>query len=243
MKAEGFPVDPACAAAEVSTSAYYEWLQRRVGPTEAELDEAYLVNRIVDNHAESDSTHGSPRVTKELRRRGYCVNHKRTERLLSKHTIVGVTPRRRTPRTTLAAEGAPPLLDLVNQDFSPGEPDRGDGPATSPTSASTRARSTWTRCSIWGAAGWWAGPWTRPCRRRWWPMHFEWRQSSRVGDIAGVFHSERGSQTWDQRVVATSPGPADCRTSSSVSAGVFHARVLSIQAPDRRVHHLGQHRA
>ena len=43
MKAEGFPVDAACEAAEVSTSAYYEWLQRAAGPTVAELDEAYLI--------------------------------------------------------------------------------------------------------------------------------------------------------------------------------------------------------
>jgi transposase InsO family protein len=124
MKAEGFPIDAACAAAEVSTSAYYEWLGRPAGPTEAELDEAYLINHIVDIHADSDSTYGSPRVTAELRRRGYCVNHKRTERLMAANAIVGVTARRRTPRTTMAAEGAPPLPDLVNQDFSPGEPDR-----------------------------------------------------------------------------------------------------------------------
>jgi transposase InsO family protein len=124
MKAEGFPVDAACQAAEVSTSAYYEWLQRAVGPTDAELDEAYLVNRIRDIHADSDATYGSPRVNGELRRRGYCVNHKRTERLMAENAIVGVTPRRRTPRTTMAAEGAPPLPDLVNQDFTPGEPDR-----------------------------------------------------------------------------------------------------------------------
>ena len=55
---------------------------------------------------------------------GYCVNHKRTERLMSTNAIVGVTPKRKTPRTTMAAGGAPPLPDLVNQDFSPGEPDR-----------------------------------------------------------------------------------------------------------------------
>ena len=124
MKAEGFPVDAACEAAEVSTSAYYEWLQRAAGPTAAELDEAYLVNHIRDIHTDSDATYGSPRVTGELRRRGYCVNHKRTERLMAENAIVGVTPRRRTPRTTMAAEGAPPLPDLVNQDFAPGEPDR-----------------------------------------------------------------------------------------------------------------------
>ncbi len=124
MKAEGFPIDAACEAAEVSTSAYYEWLQRAAGPTEAELDEAYLINRIRDIHADSDSTYGSPRVNAALRRRGYCVNHKRTERLMAENAIVGVTPRRRTPRTTMAAEGAPPLPDLSNQDFVPGEPDR-----------------------------------------------------------------------------------------------------------------------
>ena len=28
MKAEGFPVSAACDAAEVSTSAYYDWLDR-----------------------------------------------------------------------------------------------------------------------------------------------------------------------------------------------------------------------
>jgi transposase InsO family protein len=124
MGAEGFPVVAACAAAEVSTSAYYEWLGRPGGVTDAELAEAYLIDEIWDIHADSDATYGSPRVTAALRRKGYCVNHKRTERLMAANGIVGVTPRRRTPRTTLAAEGAPPLPDLVNQDFSPGEPDR-----------------------------------------------------------------------------------------------------------------------
>jgi transposase InsO family protein len=124
MKAEGFPIDAACNVAEVSTSAYYEWLHRAAGPRDAELDEAYLINQIRDIHADSDSTYGSPRVNAALRRRGYCVNHKRTERLMAENAIVGVTPRRRSPRTTMAAEGAPPLPDLVNQDFAPGEPDR-----------------------------------------------------------------------------------------------------------------------
>jgi transposase InsO family protein len=124
MKAEGFPIDAACEVAEVSTSAYYEWRQRAVGPTSAELDEAYLIDDIRDIHVGSDSTYGSPRVTAALRRRGSCVNHKRTERLMAENAIVGVTPKRRTPRTTMQAEGAPPLPDLVNQDFTPGEPDR-----------------------------------------------------------------------------------------------------------------------
>ena len=124
MKAEGFPVSAACDAAEVSTSAYYDWLDREAaGPTPAQLDEAYLTNHIHDIHAESDSTYGCPRVTKELRRRGYCVNHKRTERSMRACDLVGVTERRRI-RTTLWSEENPPLPDLVNQDFRAGAPNR-----------------------------------------------------------------------------------------------------------------------
>jgi transposase InsO family protein len=62
-------------------------------------------------------------VTKELRRRGYCVNHKRVERLMAQNDIVGVTPRRFV-RTTLPAKLAPGLDDLVDRDFSPGTPNR-----------------------------------------------------------------------------------------------------------------------
>ena len=122
MKAEGFPVQAACEAAEISTSAYYEWLHRSTGPTQWELDEAYLTDQIRDIHAGTDATYGSPRVTEELRRQGYCANHKRIERLMREHDIVGVTERRRV-RTTIQAEDAPPLPDLVERRFAPGEPD------------------------------------------------------------------------------------------------------------------------
>jgi transposase InsO family protein len=124
MKAQGFPVLAACEVAEVSTSAYYEWKSKEIeGPSPAELDEAYLVNEMHDIHAGSDDTYGSPRMTKELCRRGYCINPKRTERLMRANDIVGVTPRR-SIRTTIRSELAPPLDDLVERDFSVGEPNR-----------------------------------------------------------------------------------------------------------------------
>jgi putative transposase len=121
--AAGFPVSLACSVAEVSTSAYYDWAARvSAGPSDAELDEAYLINDIIDIHAGSDSTYGSPRVTRHLRRWGYCINHKRTERLMRDHNIVGITERRRV-RTTVPAEGVAPLPDLVERRFAPGAPD------------------------------------------------------------------------------------------------------------------------
>jgi putative transposase len=123
MKAEGFPVAAACTAAEVSTSAYYEWRDRQAVPSEAAIVEADLVERIKLVHRDSDGTYGAPRVTAELARRGYCANHKRIERLMALHGIAGVTARRRV-RTTIPAKDAPPLPDLVGQDFAPGEPNR-----------------------------------------------------------------------------------------------------------------------
>jgi putative transposase len=123
MKAEGFAVRAACRAAEVSPSSYYEWCDAGASaPSEAALAEAELVAEIRRVHGELDKSYGSPRMTGELRRRGHRVNHKRVERLMARHGIAGVTERRRV-RTTIPAENAPPLPDLVERRFAPGAPD------------------------------------------------------------------------------------------------------------------------
>jgi len=123
MKAEGFPVQAACEDAEVSTSAYYEWVAKvEAGPTRAEWDEAILINEMIEVHRHLDDTYGSPRMTDELRRRGHCVNHKRTERLMATNGIYAQDGRRKKGRTTIPDMTAPPLLDLVKRDFSVGAP-------------------------------------------------------------------------------------------------------------------------
>ncbi|MGH9208455.1 MAG: IS3 family transposase [Acidimicrobiales bacterium] len=122
MKAEGFSIHAACAAAEVSTSAYYDWMVKAGGPTDAEWDEAILVNEMIEVHRTLDDTYGSPRMTDELARRGFCVNHKRTERLMAEHGLYAKDGRRKKVRTTIPDVTAPPLPDLVRRDFTVGEP-------------------------------------------------------------------------------------------------------------------------
>jgi len=122
VKAEGFPVEAACEVAEVSTSAYYEWLARSAAPTEAEWDEALVINEMRRVHDELDDTYGSPRMTDELRDRGFCDNHKRVERLMSEYGLHAQDGRRRKVRTTIPDVSAPPPPDLVKRDFSVGEP-------------------------------------------------------------------------------------------------------------------------
>jgi transposase-like protein len=45
-KAEHFPVAVAAGVAGVCVSSYYDWLSRSAGPTEADWDEAMLVNEM-----------------------------------------------------------------------------------------------------------------------------------------------------------------------------------------------------
>jgi putative transposase len=123
QKAARFPVIAACDAAGVSTSAYYAWAARRDhGPSPTESDEADLLAEIRAIHTESKGTYGSPRVTAELGRRGWTVNHKRVERLMADHGIVGHRPRRRR-NLTKADVAAPPAPDLLGRLFDPDWPD------------------------------------------------------------------------------------------------------------------------
>jgi transposase InsO family protein len=107
----------------VSASAFYAWATRcEQGPRAAEQAEAELVAEIRTIHADSAGTYGSPRVTHELRRRGWRVNHKRVERLMAARGIVGHRPRRRRGLTKADA-AAPPAPDLLGRLFDPDRPD------------------------------------------------------------------------------------------------------------------------
>ncbi len=117
-KAEGFNVIDACDAAGVSRSAFYAWLERGEGPTDAEWDEARLINEIRDLHAASDGTYGEPRMTAELADKGWVINRKRTARLMRENRLQGYRPRRRRSLTK-ADEAAPTIPDLVGRRFQP----------------------------------------------------------------------------------------------------------------------------
>ena len=77
---------------------------------------------MIDVHRDLDDTYGSPRMTDELRDRGFGVNHKRVERLMAQNGLYAKDGRRRKLRTTIPDISARPLPDLMAQDFSVGEP-------------------------------------------------------------------------------------------------------------------------
>jgi putative transposase len=123
QKAAGFPVAAACQAAGVTRSAYYAWTAGAVqGASERHREEARLVAEIRRIHARSHGTYGAPRVHAELRRRGWSANHKRVERLMRIHGIVGHRPRRRRSLTK-QDHAAPPAPDLLGRLFDPDQVD------------------------------------------------------------------------------------------------------------------------
>jgi putative transposase len=123
QKAAGFPVAAACQAAGVTRSAYYAWTTSIAqGPSDHDRQEARLVAEIRRIHARSKATYGCPRITVELRRRGWSVNHKRVERLMRTHGIAGYRPRRRRSLTRPDA-GAAPVPDLLGRLFDPDQLD------------------------------------------------------------------------------------------------------------------------
>jgi transposase InsO family protein len=123
QKAAGFPVAAACQAAAVTRSAYYAWTtQRRQGPSEHDREQARLVGEIRRIHARSHGTYGAPRITVELRRRGWRANHKRVERLMRTNGICGWRPRRRRSLTKQDTAAAP-APDLLGRLFDPDQVD------------------------------------------------------------------------------------------------------------------------
>jgi putative transposase len=123
QKAAGFPVSPACDAAGVSTSGYYDWRVREAaGPTERQLAEAELVELMRDIFDASDGNYGVPRMHDELRRAGLTINEKRVRRLMRLHGMAGRCRRRRC-QTTFPGPDGYHIPDLIGRCFQPGAPD------------------------------------------------------------------------------------------------------------------------
>jgi transposase InsO family protein len=115
--AHAFGVKRLCRVLAVSRSGFYRWraaAARRAARAQADAE---LARRIQTIHTEFDGTYGSPRVTAELRHGGTRVNHKRVERVMRAHRIVGVHLRKKV-RTTVPEPSRDTVPDLLKRDFT-----------------------------------------------------------------------------------------------------------------------------
>lgn len=116
-----FPIATMCRVLGVSTSGYYQWLDR--APSARAVKDAELTEKIRAFHERSRGTYGVPRIHIDLVESGERVGRKRVARLMSAAGLQGVS-RRKSVRTTRRREGAEPALDLVQRDFAATGPDK-----------------------------------------------------------------------------------------------------------------------
>jgi transposase InsO family protein len=99
MKTE-HPIRPLCEALEVSASGYYDWHHRQTHPSRRTQENAQLVQHIVQFHAASRQTYGSPRIQVELARAGHVYGRHRIARLMRQQGLCGRAKGRFRVRTT-----------------------------------------------------------------------------------------------------------------------------------------------
>jgi putative transposase len=116
-EAAGHSVKRCCALFEVSRAAYY---QRRNGePSARDLSDAELTATITEIHTESAGTYGSPRVHRELRRRGVTCGRRRVVRLMRRAGLEGRC-KKRWRKTTIANPDVEAAKDMIRRHSRPG---------------------------------------------------------------------------------------------------------------------------
>lgn len=119
-KAEGHEVSIMCDLLGVSRSGYYEWASRP--PSDRELTDAWLTEKIRTIWAEHRKVYGAPRIHADLRlAHEVRVGRKRVERLMRQAGISGLVERR-YKRTTVRVPGVRVADDLVERRFRPDAP-------------------------------------------------------------------------------------------------------------------------
>jgi putative transposase len=115
-----YPISLMCRMLGVSRSGFHAWRHRP--PSQRQLSDAWLLERIRQIHRENRDVYGAPRVHAELRMaHGIRVGRKRVERLMRQAGLSGLVPKRRG-RTTIRVPGVRVADDLVGRQFRPKAP-------------------------------------------------------------------------------------------------------------------------
>ena len=107
---------------EVSRGGFYAWLKRQ--PSEREEKDAEIVEKIRDIQENiAKYRYGSPRITEELRRRGFPVGHNRVARLMSANGL-NARPRKKFRVTTICDHTHEAAANVLDREFRPERPNQ-----------------------------------------------------------------------------------------------------------------------
>ncbi len=117
-----YDVQEMCETLSVSTSGYYDWLDRK--PSKRQKSDEELSEQIRAVHAASRKTYGRPRITLTLQDQGQRCSPKRVARLMRQNGLQGAQKARYKPKTTDSNHDLPispnrlaelPAVERLNQ--------------------------------------------------------------------------------------------------------------------------------
>ena len=126
---DAYGVKRLCEVVEIARSSFYAWLAAAPRRAAKAADDAALAARIrvlQDPAQGGDRAYGAPRITADLNDgvpASGRVNHKRVARVMREHQLAGIRLRRRV-KTTIPDQSGRRFPDLIERDFSIGEPGR-----------------------------------------------------------------------------------------------------------------------
>jgi putative transposase len=106
-----YPIAQLCLALGVSRSGFYAWRQHR--PSRRTREDTRLSLSILQIHARSRQTYGSPRIREELRDSGVAIGRRRVARIMRQKGICGRCRVRRRPQTTESDHDQPVAPNLL----------------------------------------------------------------------------------------------------------------------------------
>ena len=186
---------------EVSTAGYYRWRAAQDRPAlPSEIRRADLDAKIITLHKNSNGTYGAPRITLDLHEAGEHVSRNTVAARMAGLGITGVSPRL-FKVTTSADPAAIYPVDLVNREF---HPEGIDELWTSDITYLTVGDGEAYLCAIRdeGSSRVLGFSVEDHMRTELVIEALEQSTATRVGSVVGtVFHTDRGSQFSDGKVV------------------------------------------
>ena len=117
-----FPLPVMCDVLSVSISGYRAW-KRGGQPSRKRLTDTQLLTLVRAIDKELKNAYGSPRMTMELRARGFPASKERVERLMRENGI-RARHKRRHQATTDSKHALPVAPNLRDRDFTPATPNQ-----------------------------------------------------------------------------------------------------------------------
>ena len=104
-----------CRVLKIAKSSYYEYLKKK--PSKRELENIAIRAEIKRLHSDSSGRYGSPKITKEMRFRGWLVSRPRVARIMRSQGIRSIVKKKFKCCTTDSNHKYKVSENILNRDF------------------------------------------------------------------------------------------------------------------------------